>query len=246
MKYMVERCIKEKTITEDVLLGCHQITTCLRFIGQKPSDSVELFQYFEPRIRFCLSELLRKDEPMTSRVPESVLTTMDVAIDLLENRNLDTFESLIDVVDHIDRLLSQVLLFRTVILPEDQQKVLDMCRCVLGKKLELKQAVDTPVDMQQILINDLKLSVLELEQLLNNALLRLFVSVMVELGDDDVDPFAEATFDETGFDLLMDRLIQLGIIAIGFTDSGSGMLGWQLAGAGDFFENPINSSVALQ
>lgn len=128
--------------------------------------------------------------------------------------------SIDDLTDAIDGLLSQALLFRTITLPEDQKRLLEMSRCILNKKLQLRKDKGNS-QLESLIVEDLKRSVIELEQLLNNCLLRLFVTVLVALDD---DPFDKTTFNETDFDLLMDRLIQLGIIAIGFTDSGSGMM----------------------
>lgn len=142
---------------------------------------------------------------------------MDLAVDLLESPDSDQRPSL-ELIDAIDRLLSQVLLFRTVVLAEDQTRVLEMCRVVLSKKLRLAES-DTP-PMKALVVGDLKIAVTELEQLLNDCVLRLFVSVMVALDDDPLSK--ECALNEGDFDLLMDRLIQLGIIAIGFTESGSG------------------------
>lgn len=155
----------------------------------------------------------------TPGVPESVLTTVDQVVDLLESHMESHTVSIDDLTDAIDGLLSQALLFRTITLPEDQKKILEMSRCILNKKLQLQKDKGNS-QLESLIVEDLKRSVIELEQLLNNCLLRLFVTVLVALDD---DPFASDTFNETEFDLLMDRLIQLGIIAIGFTDSGSGM-----------------------
>lgn len=190
----------------------------------------EVLHYFRTRILYCLTELQKQcdsDQSTTApaTVPDSVLTTIDMVVDLLDS-HLEAQPPLPvdDLTDAVDGLLSQVLLFRTITMAEDQAKLLDMCRCVLAKKLQLRSNRDHP-QMASLAVDDLRRCVVELEQLLNNCLLRLFVSVSVALDD---DPLAKqqrpaSTVDEAAFDLLMDRLIQLGIIAIGFTGSGSGM-----------------------
>lgn len=151
------------------------------------------------------------------RAPDSVLTAMDLAVDLLEIPGSGQPPSS-ELIGAIDTLLTHVMSFRTVALPEDQTKVLSMCRVVLFKKLELAKS-NSP-SMNALVVGDLKIAVMEMEQLLNNCVLRLFVSCMVALDDDPLSK--ECALNEGDFDLLMDRLIQLGIIAIGFTESGSG------------------------
>lgn len=222
VKYAVERSIKDGSLSEEALLCCHQIITCLKFMEKDTSQDLEVRNYFEARIRFCLSELQNPSAEPALALPDSVLAAMDLAIETLESSETERI-SVPEIIDAIDRLLSQVLFFRSVILPDDQKKVHEMCRVVLSKKFELKNHLQDESNCAQwhSLTVDLKRSVMELEQLLNHCILRLFVSVMVAVDD---DPFACQSTDESDFDLLMDRLIQLGIIAIGFTESGSGTL----------------------
>lgn len=153
------------------MLCCHQITTCLKFLAAQQNR--EVLKYFEDRIQHCLNELRKCiDSAATvnttaASLPDSVLHTMDVVVDLLDAA--DEQVPVEDVTMAIDRLLSQVLLFKTVILPEDQNRVLDMCRCVLTKSLQLRnlnqEKGDAAVGEQVsplLMIDGLRMSVLDL------------------------------------------------------------------------------------
>lgn len=158
------------------------------------------------------------------------MTALESVLDLLDERLKSTSNqgSGIEVkviVAAVDNLLSRVLLFRTIVLSEDQGKVIAMCRSVLGKKLEVERKLDN------LSMEDLRISVVQLELLLNNCILRLFIDTMVKLQENPLEKLKEGIQGdkqmdrpsiEGEFDLLHDRLIELGVIASGFTNSASG------------------------
>lgn len=175
--------------------------------------------YFKDRITLSLEEL--KDavsENVQSEDPPSVMSSLDSVLDTLDDVLEKDSLNIATLSAMVSNLLAQVLSFHPVVLPEDGGKILTMCKLVLSKKLAMEETKD------RLMVEDLRRSILALEELLSSCILRVFVHVMVELDEKSSEKCSEALLPQgslstTDFDLLMDRLIQLGIIACGFADS---------------------------
>lgn len=160
------------------------------------------------------------------------MTALDSVLDLLDERLEAKGDPGVDVhliVSAVDHLLSRVLLFRTIVLSEDQGKVFALCRSVLEQKLRVEQQQQQQgLDWNLLSVEGLRLSVVQLEVLLNNCTLRLFIDTMVQLQENPLESLlrgkeiGDRPAIEEEFDLLHDRLIELGVIASGFTESASG------------------------
>lgn len=160
------------------------------------------------------------------------MTALDSVLDLLDERLEAKGDPGVDVhliVSAVDHLLSRVLLFRTIVLSEDQGKVFALCRSVLEQKLQVEQQQQQQgLDWNLFSVEGLRLSVVQLEVLLNNCTLRLFIDTMVQLQENPLESLlrgkemGDRPAIEEEFDLLHDRLIELGVIASGFTESASG------------------------
>lgn len=160
------------------------------------------------------------------------MTALDSVLDLLDERLEAKGDPGVDVhliVSAVDHLLSRVLLFRTIVLSEDQGKVFALCRSVLEQKLQVEQRQQQQgLDWNLFSVEGLRLSVVQLEVLLNNCTLRLFIDTMVQLQENPLESLlrgremGDRPAIEEEFDLLHDRLIELGVIASGFTESASG------------------------
>lgn len=159
------------------------------------------------------------------------MTALDSVLDLLDERLEAKGDPGVDVhliVSAVDHLLSRVLLFRTIVLSEDQGKVFALCRSVLEQKLRVEQQQQQGLDWNLLSVEGLRLSVVQLEVLLNNCTLRLFIDTMVQLQENPLESLlrgkeiGDRPAIEEEFDLLHDRLIELGVIASGFTESASG------------------------
>lgn len=159
------------------------------------------------------------------------MTALDSVLDLLDERLQAKEDPGMDVhliVSAVDHLLSRVLLFRTIVLSEDQGKVFALCRSVLEQKLRVEQQQQQGLDWNLFSVEGLRLSVVQLEVLLNNCTLRLFIDTMVQLQENPLESLlrgkeiGDRPAIEEEFDLLHDRLIELGVIASGFTESASG------------------------
>lgn len=161
------------------------------------------------------------------------MTALDSVLDLLDERLEAKGDPGVDVhliVSAVDHLLSRVLLFRTIVLSEDQGKVFALCRSVLEQKLQVEQQQQQQqgLDWNLLSVEGLRLSVVQLEVLLNNCTLRLFIDTMVQLQENPLESLlrgkeiGDRPAIEEEFDLLHDRLIELGVIASGFTESASG------------------------
>lgn len=159
------------------------------------------------------------------------MTALDSVLDLLDERLEAKGDPGVDVhliVSAVDHLLSRVLLFRTIVLSEDQGKVFALCRSVLEQKLQVEQQQQQGLDWNLFSVEGLRLSVVQLEVLLNNCTLRLFIDTMVQLQENPLESLlrgkemGDRPAIEEEFDLLHDRLIELGVIASGFTESASG------------------------
>lgn len=157
-------------------------------------------------------------EDVQSEDPPSVMSSLDSVLDTLDDVLEKDSLNIATLSAMVSNLLAQVLSFHPVVLPEDGGKILTMCKLVLSKKLAMEETKD------RLMVEDLRRSILALEELLSSCILRVFVHVMVELDEKSSEKCSEAllpkgSLSTTDFDLLMDRLIQLGIIACGFADS---------------------------
>lgn len=190
----------------------------------------DVLEYFINRVHYCLMELQStilsdKDRPVAD---SNFMKTIETILEILNTT--DSSSNIAEILGCVDCLLSQVLLFRNIILDADKGKLLEMCKCVLSKKLALQELHKSANQSTKTLaIEDLRRSVLEIEDLLNNCVLSVIVDALIALQDGPIRRLEQEIINErtlpadtAWFDLLMDRLIQLGLIGVGCTESSSG------------------------
>lgn len=152
----------------------------------------------------------------SSEPPSNVIAQLENMINsnILDNDYAEIFKL-------VNSFISQVLHFQTLALDEDKQKITDLCRYVLSKLSKPgnnENGIDMTDDTNAPDIAGLKQALLLMENLLSECVLRLFVHTIVTLHEDPLTlqpPW-------NSFDLLVDRLIQIGIIGITFAESPSG------------------------
>lgn len=134
----------------------------------------------------------------------------------------------------VDTLISQALAFTNICIPEDKKSLTAICQKVLRECISLeKECSFSDKDVKESEKNRrLKAEILEtalyqLEHLINECLLRLVFQVLTDLKKDPVQLLRKMKMENTeqeimdelicDFDLILDRLIQIGIFAIAFS-----------------------------
>lgn len=160
--------------------------------------------------------------------PGNCLGTLDLILDLMDTSSMDPDHPK-ELLDTVDYLLSQVLLFRTIVLEVDKGRLLEMCKCVLTKKVALCELDEgAGASAKTLTYEDLRRSILEMEDLLSNCILTLMIESLLWLQDAPLERLRDAlrnggqVLEDGRFDLQMDRLIQLGLLGMAFTVRGSG------------------------
>ncbi|KAH8325212.1 hypothetical protein KR074_011913 [Drosophila pseudoananassae] len=210
-------------------------------------------QYFLDRIRWCLERLLHlyTNGEAAATVPErSFLKLIDSSLDTLawfsshnENTSLSSniLESPEEIVSvskqlrsNIDTVLSQALGFANVSLPQDKRALSALCQKVIRECNAFQKECQFPKVSSESYYSNLKLKAMTLEQALcqledfiNDALLRLVFNCFVDFDKFSVEKIRnvlrnsledEAMADEfiADFDVNIDRATQIGIFAIAF------------------------------
>ncbi|KAH8279196.1 hypothetical protein KR026_003374 [Drosophila bipectinata] len=210
-------------------------------------------QYFLDRIRWCLERLLHlyTNGEAAATVPErSFLKLIDSSLDALawfsshnENTSLSSniLESPEEIVSvsqqlrsNIDTVLSQALGFANVSLPQDKRALSALCQKVIRECNAFQKECQFPEVSSESYYSNLKLKAMTLEQALcqledfiNDALLRLVFNCFVDFDKFSVEKIRnvlrnsledEAMADEfiADFDVNIDRATQIGIFAIAF------------------------------
>ncbi|KAH8350177.1 hypothetical protein KR067_004156 [Drosophila pandora] len=210
-------------------------------------------QYFLDRIRWCLERLLElyTNGGAASIAPErSFLKLVDSSLDALawfsahdENSSLSSslLESPEEIVSvskqlrsNIDTVLGQALGFANVSLPQDKRALSALCQKVIRECNAFQKECHHPKVSSESYYSNLKLKAMTLEQALcqledfiNDALLRLVFNCFVDFDKFSVEKIRnvlrnsledEAMADEfiADFDVNIDRATQIGIFAIAF------------------------------
>lgn len=134
----------------------------------------------------------------------------------------------------VDTLISQALAFTNICLSEDKKSLTAICQKVLRECISLEKEcsfsdkeVKESEKNRRLKAEVLETALYQLEHLINECLLRLVFQVLIDLKKDPVqmlrkmkmENVAQDIIDESifDFDLILDRLVQIGIFAIAFS-----------------------------
>ncbi|GAB0086360.1 Serendipity locus protein alpha [Sergentomyia squamirostris] len=169
---------------------------------------------------------------------------LDAALDLLaplatfnetpenaEEKNAEAFVRSKEIRSVVDSLISQTLAFVNVALEKDKTALKALCHRVLKECIALEEECSSAKASDSDLNRRFKAELLEvalthLETAVNTSLLRLVCHVFVELTENPVGKLRQAMRKEDEnlldvetekFDLLLDRILQIGILGIAFS-----------------------------
>ncbi|KAH8336694.1 hypothetical protein KR059_001190 [Drosophila kikkawai] len=246
---------KQSESAEMVCLCLSQIMICIRQVESTmklgcDASVMASHQYFLDRIRWCLKRLMHLYSPGSDAgIPErSFLKLVDSVLDTLavftsqneENTDaLNCFPSPEEVLSlsnemrvYIDLILGQSLGFANVALSQDKralsalcQKVIRECNAFQGEcKLPGSASYHSNLKLKAM---NLEQALYQLEDFINDALLRLVFTCFLDFEKFSVDKIRtvlsnssedDAAADEliADFDVNIDRATQIGIFAIAF------------------------------
>lgn len=162
------------------------------------------------------------------------LTTFQENSDNVAERNAEAHVRSKEIRSVVDSLISQTLAFVNVALEKDKKALTANCQRILKECIALEEecaadAGDTDLN-RRFKAELLEVALTHLEQAVNNSLLRLVCHVFVELTENPVDGFRKAVrkakqeedndaleAETEKFDLLLDRILQIGILGIAFS-----------------------------
>uniref|UniRef100_A0A1B0CL79 Regulator of microtubule dynamics protein 1 n=1 Tax=Lutzomyia longipalpis TaxID=7200 RepID=A0A1B0CL79_LUTLO len=227
-KFMVFDCSGEKNsiVMEEIFLCIRQITVCIRNLEKVLT--------------------VEKEEGIVLTEDANFVVFLDAALDLLapmttfqenpENvaeSNADAYVRSKEIRSIVDSLISQTLAFVNVALEKDKAALTAHCQRVLKECISLEEecAAECATDLNRRFKAELlEVALTHLEQTVNSSLLRLVCHVFVELSENPVATFREAvrrakeTDNESflegeteKFDLLLDRILQIGVLGIAFS-----------------------------
>lgn len=134
----------------------------------------------------------------------------------------------------VDTLMSQALAFTNICIPEDKKSLTAICQKVLRECISLEKEcsfsekeVKESEKNRRLKAEILETALYQLEHLINECLLRLVFQVLSDLKKDPVQLLRKMKMENTeqiiidelicDFDLVLDRLVQIGIFAIAFS-----------------------------
>lgn len=232
-------CLKflEKTVNKEAEIGC-LITARQCFF--------ERILWCLARLKSTVKSA--NDHVLTGiREPEDFVSLLDHTLDVLSsfigldesnsvaNRAEQRAELMMEsreVRESIELLLSHAMTFSNVALDSDKNPIKELSQNVLKVAMEFEEEFSLAVpgkkfdiSAQQMKAMELENSLFSLEKFVNNALLRLVFEVFHVIDEDLIKKLlkiegASALEDEIEtFDLLVDRLIQIGHFAIRFSQN---------------------------
>lgn len=134
----------------------------------------------------------------------------------------------------VDTLISQALAFTNICIAEDKKSLTAICQKVLRECISLEKEcsfsdkeVKESEKNRRLKAEVLETALYQLEHLINECLLRLVYQVLADLKKDPVQLLRKMKLENTeqdvmddaicDFDLILDRLVQIGIFAIAFS-----------------------------
>ncbi|XP_055691430.1 serendipity locus protein alpha-like [Lutzomyia longipalpis] len=196
------------------------------------------------RIRSSVSSIT--DNVAVVEEDANFVVFLDAALDLLapmttfqenpENvaeSNADAYVRSKEIRSIVDSLISQTLAFVNVALEKDKTALTAHCQRVLKECISMEEecAAECATDLNRRFKAELlEVALTHLEQTVNSSLLRLVCHVFVELSENPVSTFREAVRrakevdndrflegETEKFDLLLDRILQIGVLGIAFS-----------------------------
>lgn len=183
-------------------------------------------------------------EQMSIQMPPSYDAYIDILLDLLQGEEAEVAANLNAAVNDV---LAQVLAFMGVVMAEDKFKIESVCLAVLEKRIEFEKLVQEGHSFL-LAVAEIRRQVLDLDNLLNECLLRVITDVLVTLLEDPLPKIKEEQLPQTNnvdsvnFDLLLDRITQIGLLGVNFTDDSAGEL---LVDRGKCVPFPFNQSIGI-
>ncbi|XP_059623009.1 serendipity locus protein alpha-like [Phlebotomus argentipes] len=163
------------------------------------------------------------------------LTTYEEDEQNVAERNAEAHVRSKEIRAVVDSLISQTLAFVNVVLEKDKKALTAHCQRVLKECIALEEecAVDCAGETdlnRRFKAELLEVALTHLEQAVNSSLLRLVCQVFQQLAGNPVDLFRKAVRmakqeedeellekETEKFDLLLDRILQIGILGIAFS-----------------------------
>ncbi|XP_017001817.2 serendipity locus protein alpha [Drosophila takahashii] len=237
-----------------ILTCIRQVENTMKMSGGSSHSASHQNVYFLDRIRWCLKRLLHlhsEDSNGDALTPErSFLHLMDATLDTLalftsyneENSDPLSFpqshqEVLVlskQLRANIDLILSQSLGFANVALSQDKRALSALCQKVIREcnafQVECKVPSASYHSVLKLRAMTLEQALYQLEDFINDALLRLVFTCFLDFDKFSVDKIRnllrkstedDAVADEfiADFDVNIDRATQIGIFAISFAPS---------------------------
>lgn len=156
------------------------------------------------------------------------------AIENIAEQNAQAMLESVKIRKVVDTLISQALAFTNICIPEDKKSLTAICQKVLRECISLEKEcsfsekeVKESEKNRRLKAEILETALYQLEHLINECLLRLVFQVLTDLKKDPVqllrkmkmENCEQEIMDELicDFDLILDRLVQIGIFAIAFS-----------------------------
>ncbi|XP_017066159.1 serendipity locus protein alpha [Drosophila eugracilis] len=247
---------KQNESSELVCLCLSQIMICIRQVENTMklacgSSVLASYQYFLDRIRWCLKRLLHLYTEGSNgdlgAQERSFLKLMDATLDTLalftshneENTDPTNFSQSPNEVlllsqklrANIDMILGQALGFANVALSQDKRALSALCQKVIGECNTFQEESKVPSASYKSILKlramTLEQALYQLEDFINDALLRLVFTCFLDFDKFSVDKIRtllrnsseeDAMADEfiADFDVNIDRATQIGLFATSF------------------------------
>lgn len=176
------------------------------------------------------------------------------AIENIAEQNAQAMLESVKIRKVVDTLISQALAFTNICIPEDKKSLTAICQKVLRECISLEKEcsfsekeVKESEKNRRLKAEILETALYQLEHLINECLLRLVFQVLTDLKKDPVqllrkmkmENCEQEIMDELicDFDLILDRLVQIGIFAIAFSTNYKSLFFFFLIfGSNNFFK----------
>ncbi|XP_017008687.2 serendipity locus protein alpha [Drosophila takahashii] len=230
---------------ETIFLCLTQVVTCITHLERTITlvASPLTRQHFLDRLDWCCRRLLISLTQLESRVSSvknledhSFVELMDLALDQLddymeklakesfmeEEAEEDSYQ-LASIVNHIVR---HALAFANVSIQSDKKALTSLCETLLGECATFhEEAGDPNSGHRKLEALSLERALYALESFLNEAMLHLLFVSLTELENTSVGRLKEALQEDANeakeliaaFDINMDRIQQIGVLAIAFS-----------------------------